>query len=367
MTETPKTDGAAPVRAGSHKTAVRFLIAQAVFWGLWLAILGATGARDRGVRLFLLNHTPDELVVVNAENGAIEKRQAIADGLRKLVFSSDGKYAYISNAVDVTNKVTVLDAHSFLKTEVIPVDGIPQDLAIFPNNRYLAVVNGARTDFMASGFDVIDLKEKSPSSPQRRMVLYRARDRKLVNSIRVSEDGKWVYVIDSKDSKVFRYDFEKRELKDSVEIDGAPIEMHFPKKGPYFFVSTIRRESVFVVDKDSFKIVKRIKVGRCRQMASNEDGSILYIPLTETKDLAIVDVNAGRAVKFPDLPFKSEVIEMGPFYDKLYLVDTSVEGNLICVDVKSLMEENRKRVKVLWRRSLTGEFRDIDVRPLGGS
>ena len=321
-------------------------------------LLAFSSSGDRGIRLFLLNHTPDELVVVNAQNGSVEKRQAIADGLRKLVFSSDGNYAYISNAVDVTNKVTVLDANTFLKSEVIEVDGIPQDLAIFPDNRRLAVVNGAKTDFQASGFDVIDLKEKSPSNPRRKMVLFRARDMRLVDRIAVDKLTGLVFAIDTKSSNISVFDVDERKLVKQIDLGASPISMLFPEASPYFFVSSIRRESVFVIDRATLEIVKRIRVGRCRQIASDREGKMLYVPLAESKQIAVADVNKGFVVKYIGIPYRCEVIEMSPFDDQLFLVDTSLEGTLFAVDLKT--------DKIVWERNLTGEFRDIEVRPFGG-
>ena len=63
------------VRSGVGRAAVILIICQAAFWGIWFSMLEATSASDRGVRLFLLNHAPDELVVVNADNGQVEEEQ----------------------------------------------------------------------------------------------------------------------------------------------------------------------------------------------------------------------------------------------------------------------------------------------------
>ncbi|MCD6119244.1 hypothetical protein J7K50_05340 [bacterium] len=352
------------VRSGVGRAAVILIICQAAFWVIWFSMLEATSSTDRGVRLFLLNHAPDELVVVNADNGQIEKRQAIADGLRQLVFSTDGKLAYISNAVDVTNKITVLDAHSFLIKERIEVDGIPQDLAIFPDNSRLIVVNGAKTDFMANGFDVYNLNQPAGSNKKSRAILYRAREMKLVEEVKIDNRTGLIYAIDSKNSKIWVYDFSRRELVDRIELNTAPIDMYFPPKGDYFFVSTIRREMIFVISRYSRKIVKRINVGRCRQITSNEDGSILYVPLLEVKQLALIDVNEGLKIGTVNIPRRCEVIEMGPFYERLYLIDTSGDGWLMALDISS-MDLKNNTIKVLYEEKLFGNFRDIDVRPLG--
>lgn len=350
-----KGEGAARSKAGVAKT---LLIVQLAFWIVFFAVVSAVSVKDKGIRLFLLNHTPDELIVVNAASGEIEKRMAVADGLQKLVFSTDGKYAYISNAVDVTNKITAIDAHRFLKTEIIEVDGIPQDLAIASDNRRLVVVSGARTDFMASGFDVLDLHEQSPSGKGRKARLYRARDLKLAGRIEIDRQTELLYAIDSKDSKVFVYDINVGALVNSIEINGAPIDMCFPKEGRHFFVSTIRRGMIFVIDRFTNEIVKTIRVGRSRQMAASRDGSVLYVPLAEARQIAVVDVAAGRVAKTIPIPHPAEIIEISPFDDTLYVVDSTGSGWLTAIDIES--EE------VIYDIEIGGVFRDIGIRPLGG-
>ncbi len=359
MTDTGKTAKAkgAPARgkAGAAKT---LWIVQIVFWVAFFAITAAVSVKDTGVRLFLLNHAPDELLVVNAATGEIEKKMAIADGLQKLVFSPDGKYAFISNAVDVTNKVTVIDAHRFLKTEVIEVDGIPQDLAVASDNRRLVVVNGAKTDFMASGFDVLDLMEKSPTGAGKKARIFRARDLKLTGRIEIDRQTGLLYAIDSKDSKLFVYDLANNSLVNTIEINGAPIDMYFPPEGRNFFVSTIRRGMIFVIDRYTNEIMKTVRVGRSRQMASTRDGGILYVPLSETRQLAVMDVAAGRVTKTIPIPHPAEVIEISPFDDTIFIVDSSGSGWLTAIDIET--EE------VIYDVSLGGMFRDIGIRPIGG-
>lgn len=349
---------------GAARIAVVLIVVQMLFWVVFFTILAFKSSSDKGVRLFLLNHAPDELLVVNAYTGQLERRQSVADGLRQLIFSADGKYAYISNTVDVINKVTVMDAHSFLITERIEVDGVPQDLAIFDDNSKLLVVNGARTDFMANGFDVYDLTQNLGKA--RKATLYRAREMKLVDKVQYDPVSGYIYAIDSKDSKIWVYSFAQRKLVEQIELNVGPIDMYFPPEGPYFFVSTIRQEMINVIDRNKHEIVKRIKVGRCRQMTSDKTGSILYVPVSEKKQLVVVDVNQGVMLGFVDLPRRCEVIEMSPYYDRLFLVDSSGEGWLLALDLNSIDLKNHT-VDIIYQEMLNGEFRDIDVRPIGGS
>src|SRR4030042_150727 len=70
---------------------------------------------------------------------------------REIVFNHRKDTAFVANVVDVNNRVTLIDTRSYLKTEQIIVDGVPQGLAVFPGDQYLAVITGSKTDFMAGG------------------------------------------------------------------------------------------------------------------------------------------------------------------------------------------------------------------------
>jgi len=322
---------------------------------LFALVLSSCVEPDKGVRVFLLNHAPDEVVIINPQTRQILNRFPVADGLTQIVFSHDGKNAYIANVVDVTNKVTVLNPDNFMKKEAIEVDGIPQGVDVFPDDAHLAIINAAKTDFQSGGFDVIDLTKQSPSDPNRKLVTYRERSLRLVNQLHVSSDGKKIYCIDAKSDKIWVFDVETKKLVKAVALATAPIDIFFPKNGPYYYATSIKQQSVYVIDKKTDELVKSIQYGRFRYLVTSPDGMTVYAPVAEKRVVAVIDVNAAKVVKTIPLPREAETVAISPYNDELYLVGRHI-GDFYIVSLKTS--------QVTAQMPLGGEFRDIAVRPI---
>jgi DNA-binding beta-propeller fold protein YncE len=318
-------------------------------------VLSSCMEPDKGVRVFLLNHAPDEVVVINPQTRQILNRFPVADGLTQIVFSHDGRNAYIANVVDVTNKVTVLDPDNLMKKEIIEVDGIPQGVDVFPDDKRLAIINAAKTDFQSGGFDVIDLTRQSPSDPSRKLVTYRERSLRLVNKLHVSADGLKIYCIDAKSDKIWVFDVAEKKLIKTIELATAPIDMYFPKNGPYFYSTSIKSQSLYVIDRKTDDVVRSVKYGRFRYVVTSPDGLTVYAPMAEMRVIAVIDANAGKVVDTIPLPRETEIIDISPYADELYMVGRHV-GDFFIVNIKQR--------KITAQIPLGGEFRDIAVRPI---
>lgn len=327
--------------------------------GFFIILLFATlflrPVNDRGVRLWLLNHAPDQLIIANPDTGEIEKELLIADGLVQLIFNHRKDTAYIANVVDVSNRLTVVDTRTYLKNETIILDGVPQGLSIFADDIKLAVISGSKTDFEAGGFDVIDLSTPSEVDPRRRQVLYRERGLSLTSAIHVDENG-LIYCLDSRDSRVFIFDYAKKKLVHSVDIGSAPMYLLFPEKGKYFFVTSVKDESItfFNKDKDPKKIdkVATVKFMRFRRIAANSDASIIYAPSTEKKIVAVIDVAKRKVTATFPIPEGSEVMAVSPFDDEIYPIGVET-GKVYVLDARTGALKREIPTK--------GEFRDVAV------
>jgi DNA-binding beta-propeller fold protein YncE len=230
-------------------------------------VLGVTGAcilgvvalllrhnADPGIRVWLLNHQPDQAIIVNPFNGQIEREFLVADGLRELAFSDDFSKAYIANVVDVSNRLKVLNTTSYLEEDEIEVDGVPQGIGVFPGGTKLAVILGSKTDFMAGGFDVIDLAQRTKSDPHKRKRLYRERGLALTHKIAVGDDGDRIYVIDAKKPLVNIYSFKNKGKVGVVDLHGSPEHMLYPRAGDSYFVSVLQHYAVYEIDKQTDQI-----------------------------------------------------------------------------------------------------------------
>lgn len=311
---------------------------------------------DRGIRLWLLNHAPDQLVVVNPDTGETEKELLIADGLKQFIFNHAKDTAYIANVVDVSNRITLVDTRSYLKKEQIIVDGVPQGLDIFPDDRYLAAIMGSKTDFMAGGFDVLDLHEPSQADPQRKRVTYRERGLTLTAVIAVDSTGENVICLDAKASNVFIFNVAEQKLARTIDLGAAPLGMLYPPEGGYFFVCSIKDQLVTVLTKNpdpqKIEIAAKIETGRVRDLALSTDGKTLFAPVYERKDIAVIDLDKMEVVKRYETPDGCMLAAASPLGDQLYAIGYD-SGKVFVLDLAS-----GELVRTI---ATHGEFRDMKV------
>jgi DNA-binding beta-propeller fold protein YncE len=305
-----------PKRRTGFGTGLLSAIVLLVTAGCIIAFIGLLSRNnpDPGVRVWMLNHTPDQALVINPFDGVIEKNFQVSDGLRELAFSRDFAKAYVAGVVDVSNRLTVLDTRTALKDETIEVDGVPQGIGVFPNNRLLAVVLGSKTDFMAGGFDVIDLEKQSKADPKRKQRLWRVRDLQLTHKIAVGDDGDRIYLIDAKAPLVNVYSFSRKEQVKAVDVHGAPEELLYPPVGKYYYVSVLAHSSIYQLDKRSDAITavyiyslpdpdKRYAKRKLRYMALDSKGERLYATNYEDKSIAVWHVdNPARSIPGDQVP-----------------------------------------------------------------
>ena len=352
--ETEATPSATSARLGGREIIV-VLIVGLLILGM-LGLIFVRPVRDRGIRLWLLNHAPDQLIIVNPDTGEEEKKLLIADGLVQVIFNHRKDTAYIANVVDVANRITVLDTRNYLKLENIIVAGVPQGMSIFPDDKHLAVITGSKTDFMAGGFDVLDLTEPSQVDPQRKRVVYRERGLRLTSSIHVDEQGRYIYVLDAKRSSVFIFDCEEKKLVRSLDIGSAPISLLYPEQGDYFFVSSIADKSITIFRKaqDPIEIEKAgvVKYVRFRHMAVSPDASILYAPSYEKRIVVVINVRERKVANAFATPEGCQLIAVSPLGDELYPVG---------YDTGKVFVMNARTGHIRRTVQTQGDFRDIKV------
>ena len=296
---------------GGGERAGGYIAGALVVVGVSLAcMLGVIGllfrpSADPGIRVWMLNHTPDQVAIINPFDGVVEKKFLVADGLKELAFSRDFDKAYIANVVDVSNRITVIDTTTYLEEEIIEVDGVPQGIGVFPDNRKLAVILGSKTDFMAGGFDVIDLYEQSKADPAKKKKLYRERGLALTHKIAVSDDGEKIYCIDAKKPLINIFSLSQKKKIGEVDLHGAPEEMLYPVAGRFYYVSVLQHLAIYQLDKITDQVVaayiyelpdleRTFANGKLRHMAVGSKGRYLYGTCYEKKSVAIWDVGNPR-------------------------------------------------------------------------
>ena len=274
---------------------------------------------DSGVRLWILNHAPDQAIIINpfSGGGVVEKRFQVADGLRDIAFSWDGKKAFIGNVVDVSNRLQVFDTATYLKEETMELDGVPQGIGVFPDNHTLAVILGSKTNFMAGGFDVFDLNQQSKADPKKKKRLYRERGLSLSHQIAIGDDGDRIYCIDAKSDLLAIFSLKRKEQINAIQLNGAPEDMLYPRVGAYYYISVLQHKAIYQFDKRTDEIINALIYelpdpdqmwggGKLRKMAVNGDGRYLFGTNYEKKTVAIWEIgNPEYKIPWQQIPVET--------------------------------------------------------------
>jgi DNA-binding beta-propeller fold protein YncE len=253
-------------------------------------------------------------VIINPFDGVVEKKILVADGLKELAFSRDYTKAYIANVVDVSNRLTVLDAQSYLEEDEIEVSGVPQGIGVFPDNHKLAIILGSKTDFMAGGFDVLDLNRQSKADPKQKYRYYRERELRLTHKIAVGDDGDRIYCIDAKSSLINIFSLASKRKINEVDLHGAPEEMLYPYVGDFYYVSVLSHNAIYQLSKKRDKVVavytydirqpgQPASLNRLRYLAVDRDARYMYATNYERHSVAIWRLgDLSTSVKYEKIP-----------------------------------------------------------------
>ncbi|MCB1215933.1 hypothetical protein KDL44_00970 [bacterium] len=285
-------------RSAGYMIGSALVLGIALFCMLLFIFLFLRRKPDSGTRIWVLNHTPDQVVIYNPHDGVAEKKFQVADGLRGLTFSRDGASAYIFNVVDVVNKFTKVDTATYLKQESVEVDGVPQGIGTFPDDREVAVITGSKTTGEAGGFDVLSMVERSTADPTKPRRMWRVRDLQITHKIAVSDSGDRIYLLDAKSEYLTIYDYINQTVDKEINLHGAAEQFLYPRAGDYYYISVLQHNAIYQFSKkddaitgayiysyaDPEKSFHNIKL---RYMDIDSEGRYLFATCYEAKSVAI--------------------------------------------------------------------------------
>ena len=274
---------------------------------------------DSGTRIWLLNHTPDQVVIYNPHDGVAEKKFQVADGLRGLTFSRDGTSAYIFNVVDIVNKFTSIDTATYLKQESVEVDGVPQGIGTFPDDKKIAVITGSKTTGEAGGFDVLSMTEMSKADPTKKKRLWRVRDLQITHKIAVSDSGDRIYLLDAKSENLSIYDYLNQKFLKEVNLHGAAEDFLYPPVGDFYYISVLQHNSIYQLSKETDEITgayiysyadpkKNFHNIKLRHMDIDREAKYLFAPCYEAKSVAVWEIGSPYYMRKPE----NVVMPVGP-------------------------------------------------------
>jgi len=110
--------------------------------------------------------------------------------------------------------------------------------------------------------------------------------------LRVSPDGKYVWVQTSAANTNVVLDVATMETVHTTPVGKEPVQLAFqPGGGRYGLVTHLQDSFVAVLDRESYRVVKRIEVGQPQANASfTPDGATAFVTVTGRDEVAVIDM-----------------------------------------------------------------------------
>lgn len=196
------------------------------------------------------------------------------------------KYLYTAN----TGSISKIDTDTNTMLEEIKVDGMAHNVQVSPDNRILGVTVMNHHHGMGKAL-FVDIESD-----------------KIVSEITLSEhpahidftkDNKYAVVTSTGDDQVFVIDLSTYSVKGTIGTGKGPHGIRISKDG-LAFVANMNVDTVSVLDVENMKEIKKIQVGNAPvQTAVTSNGEKLLVSLSETDELAIVDLATEAVTKLP--------------------------------------------------------------------
>lgn len=201
-----------------------------------------------GAELYISNEDVKTASVVNASNGKVEHIIPIAQEPEGVATSPDGKSFYVT--CEAGGEVFVVDTSSYKTIGHFSVPPRPRSMAFMP---------GTAIGFIPSEstgqLNVIDTANykviKTVTLPEGSRPM----------SVKVSLDGKKIYVSNGRAATVSVLDSHSYELLNSIKVGTRPWGMVMSPDGKYLYTANGPSNDISVVDLKSEKEIERIKAG----------------------------------------------------------------------------------------------------------
>lgn len=228
------------------------------------------------------------LLILNA--GQLDKTpQTLPAGSHPshIVTSSDGRYAYITNAD--TDRVSVVDIQGKSIIAEVATGGYPHGLRLSPDGRELYVANVS--DNSVSVIDSRSLREAARISVGKAPV-----------QVAFTPDGKHVYVSLRDEDRVAIIDTSSRKVVKTLSVGRNPIQLYAAAGGSKMYVANQGSDNnpddrVSVIDTKTQTVIATVVTGKgAHGVVANSDGGFVFITNTKDNTVSAIDTSTEDVV-----------------------------------------------------------------------
>lgn len=151
-------------------------------------------------------------------------------GHHEIAFSADNRYAFVSNRNDGT--VSIIDIQTLQKIKDVEIGGVPISLGYSPLSQALFVADGKSGVISVLRGDYQQVAARVLTKPG-------------LGPLRVTEDGRWVLVVNTAEDLLYVIDAATNQLKHSIPVGEEPYQIGFSRE--FAYVRALATERVSMV------------------------------------------------------------------------------------------------------------------------
>jgi YVTN family beta-propeller protein len=228
-----------------------------------------------------------EVWAIDTRTDTVVARIAVGKHPAHVVFTPDGRFAYVTNGGDST--LSVIDTANRQTVAVIPVGAFPHGIRVSPDGKQAYVAN-----LKGGTVSVIDTETRKE--------LTRIPVGKGPAQVGFTPDGKLAFVSLSGEDKVAVIDPATRRVIRKVSVGTVPIQVYATPDSRELLVANQGArnkpgKTVSVIDLETFKTAKPIETAPgTHGVTVDREGRYAYVTNTYANSVSVLDVKERKVV-----------------------------------------------------------------------
>jgi YVTN family beta-propeller protein len=186
---------------------------------IWATAEGVSGAQS-----------PSGVVAIDAATLKVAARIATGAGRHEMVFSSDDRYAFVTNSVDGT--LSVIDVQRLAEIREIKIGKTATSLAFSSTGKAVYAIDEAEGAIV-----VIDSQSHEPLA---RVIL-----KPGIKSIRFAPNSRWAILINPKENAAYIFDAFNNKILHTLEVGAGSDQISFTAN--YAYIRSADSEHVYLI------------------------------------------------------------------------------------------------------------------------
>jgi|SRR3989304_2730565 len=165
--------------------------------------------------------------------------------------------------------------------------------------------------------------------------------KQMIGGIILSPDGRFLYISDVKNSRIFVLDTAGDVIYDHIVIDGAPWAIAVSPDGKFLYVADAGDLTLIIMDIETRKVTKRIPIGiQPTDAAISRDGRFVFVSSMISYDITVIDTELKEAVANIPVGAYPVGIVVSPDGKRVYVCNYN-ENTVSIIDAESSRETVR--------------------------